>query len=133
MGLVGRQATGTGGAATLARTTKQVEALGRRDAVENSDLLHGLIASAARHSHRSIVLSSFCCSELAEPRRRSIRPYLVFGPLWVEAGCRDVLRRHLADHRFGFNVEAHDLPHRASSVDGIRLGSPRQHLAGVAG
>ena len=71
-----------------------IEALGRRDAVENSDLLDGLIASAARHSRRSIVLSSFYRGELAELRRRSIGPDLVFGRLWVETGCRDVLRCH---------------------------------------
>ena len=82
-----------------------IKALGRRDAVENSDLLDGLIASAARHSRRSIVLSSFYRGELAELRRRSIGPDLVFGRLWVEIGCRDVLRRHLADRRFGFDAE----------------------------
>ena len=106
-----------------------IKALGRRDAVENSDLLDGLIASAARHSRRSIVLSSFYRGELAELRRRSIGPDLVFGRLWVETGCRDVLRRHLADRRFGFDVERTDLPHRAASADDIRLRSPRQHLA----
>jgi hypothetical protein len=57
-----------------------IRALGRRDAVENSDLLDGLIASAARHSRRSIVLSSFYRGELAELRRRSI------GPVWCSAG-----------------------------------------------
>src|SRR3954463_8866361 len=36
-----------------------IKALGRRDAIENSDLLDGLIVSAARPSRRSIVLSSF--------------------------------------------------------------------------
>ena len=82
-----------------------IRALGRRDEVENSDLLDGLIASAARHSRRSIVLSSFYRGELAELRRRSIGPDLVFGRLWAETGCRDVLRRHLADRRFGFDVE----------------------------
>src|SRR5690242_5288802 len=41
-----------------------IKALGRRDAIENSDLLDGLIASAARPSRRSIVLSSFCRGEL---------------------------------------------------------------------
>jgi len=82
-----------------------IKALGRRDVVENSDLLDGLIASAARHSHRSIVLSSFYRGELAELRRRSIGPDLVFGRLWAETGCRDVLRRHLADRCFGFDVE----------------------------
>jgi len=36
-----------------------VKALGRRDEIEKSDLLDGLIASAARHSRRAIVLSRF--------------------------------------------------------------------------
>jgi hypothetical protein len=82
-----------------------IKALGRRDEIENSDLLDGLIASAARHSRRSIVLSSFYRGELAELRRRSIGPDLVFGRLWVETGCRDVLRRQAAERRFGFDVE----------------------------
>ena len=78
-----------------------IKALGRRDEVENS----GLIASAARHSRRSIVLSSFYRGELAEIRRRSIGPGLVFGHLWRETGCQAVLHRHLAGRRFGFDVE----------------------------
>jgi DDE family transposase len=82
-----------------------VKALGRRDEVENSDLLDGLIASAARHSRRSIVLSSFYRGELAELHRHSIGPDLVFGHLWRETGCQAVLRRHLAGRRFGFDVE----------------------------
>src|SRR6201991_5112567 len=80
-------------------------ALGRRDVVENSDLLDGLIASAARHSRRSIVLSSFYRGELAELQRRSIGPDLVFGRLWAETGCRDVLASLLAGRRFGCDVE----------------------------
>src|SRR5208337_387436 len=82
-----------------------IKALGRRDEVENSDLLDGLIASAARYSRRSIVLSSFYRGELAELRRRSIGPDLVFARLWAETGCHDVLRRQLADRRFGFDAE----------------------------
>jgi hypothetical protein len=82
-----------------------IKALGRRDEIEDSDLLDGLIASAARHSRRSIVLSSFYRGELAELRRRSIGPDLVFGRLWAETGCRDVLRRHAGERRFGFDVE----------------------------
>src|ERR1700674_3292287 len=82
-----------------------IKALGRRDEVENSGLLDGLIASAARHSRRSIVLSSFYRGELAEIRRRSIGPDLVFGHLWRETGCQAVLRRHLGDRQFGFDVE----------------------------
>ncbi len=82
-----------------------IKQLGRRDEVENSDLLDGLIASAARHSRRSIVLSSFYRGELAELRRRSIGADLVFGRLWKETGCRAVLRRQLVTRRFGFDAE----------------------------
>ncbi|MCU4160827.1 IS1634 family transposase [Acidiphilium sp. AL] len=82
-----------------------IRALGRRDEVENSDLLDGLIASAARHSRRSIVLSRFYRGELAELCRRSIGPDLVFGRLWQETGCAEVLRQHLTDRHFGFDVE----------------------------
>jgi hypothetical protein len=82
-----------------------IKALGRRDAVEASGLIDGLIASAARHSRRSIVLSSFYRGELPELHRRSIGPDLVFGRLWAETGCRDVLKSLLADRRFAFDVE----------------------------
>jgi hypothetical protein len=82
-----------------------IKALGRRDEVETSGLLDGLIASAARHSRRSIVLSSFYRGELAEIRRRSIGPELVFAHLWQETGCQVVLRQQLAGRRFGFDVE----------------------------
>lgn len=82
-----------------------IKALGRRDAVEASGLLDALIASAARHSRRSIVLSSFYRGELAELRRRSIGPELVFGRLWRELGCAEVLNALLAGRRFSFDVE----------------------------
>jgi hypothetical protein len=42
-----------------------VKALGRRDEVEASGMLDALVASAARHSRRSIVLSSFYRGEIA--------------------------------------------------------------------
>ena len=82
-----------------------IKALGRRDEIENSDLLDGLIASAARHSRRSIVLSRFYRGELAELRRRSIGPNLVFSRLWEQTGCREVLQRHLHQRQFGFDAE----------------------------
>src|ERR1700687_780802 len=82
-----------------------IKALGRREEVEASGLIDGLIASAARHSRRSIVLSSFYRGELPEMRRVSIGPDLVFGRLWAEVGCRDVLNSLLTDRRFGFDVE----------------------------
>jgi hypothetical protein len=82
-----------------------IKSLGRRDEVAASGALDALIASAARHSRRSIVLSSFYRGELAELRRTSIGPDLVFGRLWQETGCREVLRGLLAGRHFGFDVE----------------------------
>ena len=82
-----------------------IKALGRRDEVEASGLLDGLIASAARHSRRSIVLSSFYRGELPELRRASIGADLVFGRLWAETGCRDVLANLLDGRRFGCDIE----------------------------
>ena len=82
-----------------------IKALGRRDAVEASGLLDSLIASAARHSRRSIVLSRFYRGELPALKRLSIGPDLVFGRLWQDLGCRDVLRGLLAHRQFGFGVE----------------------------
>jgi hypothetical protein len=82
-----------------------IKGLGRRDEVEASGLLDSLIASAAKQSRRSIVLSSFYRGELAELRRRSIGPDLVFGHLWRETGCQAVLRQQLAGRGFGFDVE----------------------------
>ena len=82
-----------------------IKALGRRDEVEASGLLDSLIASAARHSRRSIVLSRFYRGELPALKRLSIGPDLLFGRLWQDLGCRDVLRGLLADRQFGFDVE----------------------------
>ena len=82
-----------------------LKALGRRNEVEASGLIDGLIASAARHSRRSIVLSSFYRGQLPELHRLSIGPDLVFGRLWAETGCRDVLKSLVAGRRFSFDVE----------------------------
>ncbi len=82
-----------------------VKSLGRKDDVEASGVLDSLIASAARHSPRSIVLSRYYRGELPELRRQSIGPDLVFSRLWTETGCREVLAGLLGDRQFGFDVE----------------------------
>src|SRR5262245_48793837 len=82
-----------------------IKALCRRDEVEAAGLIDGLIASAARHSRRSIVLSSFYRGELPELRRLCIGPDVIFGRLRAQTGCRDVLKSLLADRRFSFDVE----------------------------
>jgi hypothetical protein len=82
-----------------------IKVLGRRDAVKCSGMLDALVAYAARHSRRSIVLSSVYRGELAELRRSSIGPDLVFGRLWQETGCGEVIKQLLTDRCFGFDVE----------------------------
>lgn len=84
---------------------RTVKALGRREEVEASGMLDALVASAARHSRRSVVLSAYYRGELEEVRRASIGPDLIFGRLWAETGCRDVLRRLAGERRFGFDLE----------------------------
>jgi len=42
---------------------------------------------------------------LPELHRLSIGPDLVFGRLWAETGCRDVLKSLVADREFSFDVE----------------------------
>src|SRR5262249_10607853 len=101
-----------------------IKALGRLDEVEASGLIDGLTASAARHSRRSIVLSSFYRGQLPEPHRLSIGPDLVFGRLWADAGCRDVLTRLVTDRRFSFDAERGVyLPVR----HGRMIGGPDRH------
>ncbi|MGC8478284.1 MAG: IS1634 family transposase, partial [Acetobacteraceae bacterium] len=82
-----------------------IKTLGRKDEVEASGALDQLIASAARHSRRSIVLSRFYRGELPELKRTSIGADLVFGRLWQEIGCGAVLKDLLAGRQFGFDVE----------------------------
>ena len=64
-----------------------------------------LRASRVSPLMRSIVLSRFYRGELAELRRVSIGPDLVFGRLWRETGCAEVIRALLVGRRFGFDVE----------------------------
>jgi len=65
-----------------------ITALGRRNEVEASGLIDGLIASAARHSRRSIVLSSFYRGQLPELHRHRTR----LG-VWPAMGANGMPRR----------------------------------------
>ena len=82
-----------------------IKALGRRDEVEASGLIDGLIASAARHSRRSIVLSSFYRGELPELRRLASDPIWCSAGCGPKSGCRDVLKSLLTERHFAFDVE----------------------------
>jgi Transposase DDE domain len=113
-----------------------IKVLGRRDEVEGSGMLDALVASAARHSRRSIVLSSFYRGELAELQRASIGPDLVFGRLWHETGCGEVIKQLLTDRRFGFDVERAiylTVLHRLMVSGSDRHGSTWHHAFRIPG
>ena len=106
-----------------------IKALGRRDEVEASGLIDGLIASAARHSRRSIVLSSFYRGELAgtAPRQHrtqfGVRPAVGRDRMPRRArqpACRPALR---------LRCRAGGLSHRTASADGLGLRPPRERMA----
>jgi len=101
-----------------------IKALGRRDEVEASGLIDGLIASAARHSRRSIVLSSFYRGQLPELHRLSIGPDLVFGRLWAEMGCRNALKSLVAG--LFLRCRARGLSHGAAPADDLGFRPPCQ-------
>ena len=67
-----------------------IKALGRRDEVEASGLIDGLIASAARHSRRSIVLSSFLSRPIAGAASSQHRTRL---GVWPAMGGNGMPRR----------------------------------------
>jgi hypothetical protein len=98
--------------------------------------LDALVASAARHSWRSIVLSSRYRGQLAELQRPSIGPDLVVGRLWHETGCGEVIKQLLTDRRFGFDVERAiylTVLHRLMVSGSDRHGSTWQHALRIPG
>jgi hypothetical protein len=111
-----------------------VRALCRKDEIAASGMLDGLIASAARHSRCSIVLSGFYRGGLPELRRFSIGPDLAFGRLWAETGCRDVLSSLLGDRRFGVERAVYlTLLRRLMVSDSDRHASEWRHTLRIPG
>ena len=89
------------------RTRQRVVAtLGRLDRLAASGGLDRLIRSACRYSETLLALSEANSrTRDTEARWRSIGPALLFGALWDETGCADILRTALQGRQFGFDVE----------------------------
>ena len=79
--------------------------LGRLDVLKASGQLDGLLASCARFAQHSAVLSAERENRLEPLRRVRIGPPLIFERLWQQLGLPKLLRRLLADRKFGFDVE----------------------------
>jgi hypothetical protein len=79
--------------------------LGRRDRLEDSDALAGLMASLNKFTRRAAVLVDHRCGHTEELWKRRLGPGLVFGKLWQQLGLPEVLADALAERKFEFAVE----------------------------
>src|ERR1035438_3218195 len=79
--------------------------LGRRDLLENSQTLAGLMASLNKFTRHAAVLTEHRSGKTEILSSRSLGPVLVFTRLWEQLGLPAVLAEALADRKFGFAVE----------------------------
>ena len=82
-----------------------IKNLGRKEAVVASGELERLAASIGRYAERTIVLSQLEAGKLDGLRCKRIGAPLLFGRLWRDTGCRDVIHDLLAARQFEFPVE----------------------------
>jgi Transposase DDE domain len=82
-----------------------VGTLGRRDLLENSETLAGLMASLNKFTRHAAVLAEHRCGRAESQGTLSLGPGLVFGRLWEQLGLPAVLASALEDRKFGFAVE----------------------------
>ena len=82
-----------------------IKNLGRKEAVVASGQLERLAASIGRYAERTIVLSQLEAGKLDGLRCKRIGAPLLFGRLWRDTGCRDVIHDLLAARQFEFPVE----------------------------
>ena len=79
--------------------------LGRRDLLENSQTLAGLMASLGKFTRHAAVLADHRSGKSEILSTRSLGPVLVFARLWEQLGLPAVLAEALQDRKFGFAVE----------------------------
>jgi hypothetical protein len=79
--------------------------LGRRDLLEGSDALAGLMASAGKFTRHAAVLAEHRSGRAEVLSTRSVGPGLVFARLWEQLGLPRVLAERLGNRKFGFAVE----------------------------
>ena len=79
--------------------------LGRRDVLERTETLDGLMASLGKFARHSAVLAEYRTGQAEVLSTASIGPGAVFGRLWEELGIPDVLDELLEGRKFEFAVE----------------------------
>ena len=79
--------------------------LGRRDLLERTGALEGLMVSLGKFSRHAAVLAEHRAGTAEVLSTRSLGPVLVFARLWEQLGLPQILAERLADRRFEFEVE----------------------------
>jgi hypothetical protein len=79
--------------------------LGRKDLLDRSDTLDGLMASLGKFARHTAVLAEHRSGKTEVLGTASIGPGLVFERLWGQLGLAEVLDELLADRKFEFPVE----------------------------
>jgi transposase len=79
--------------------------LGRRDLLERSETLDGLMASLGKFARHTAVLAEHRSGKTEVLSTASLGPGLVFGRLWEQIGLPEVLDERLAGRKFEFAVE----------------------------
>jgi len=82
-----------------------IATLGRLDLLRKTGQLDALLASCARFAEQTAVLSAHRQGRVSAAAKVRIGPPLVFQRLWEQLGLPQVLRRLLAERKFGFDVE----------------------------
>jgi len=104
-----------------------VASLGRRDLLVATGKLDQLVQALARFSTRLRVVEAAKDERFVAREARSWGPALVFGRLWEQQGLPEILDRHAAGRRFGFD------PERVAFALALqRLCAPGSDLQGAA-
>ncbi len=79
--------------------------LGRLDHLTGDGQLDALLMSGARYSETLLVLSALREGRFQEVSKKKIGGPLLFDRLWQESGCASVIKGHVRDRKFGFDLE----------------------------
>jgi len=79
--------------------------LGREDELRETGQLNSLVASLSRHAKSVALLTAHEQGNIEEISKKHIGGPMVFGRIWEESGCAEVLRERAGERRFGFDME----------------------------
>ena len=87
-----------------AKTRQRVIAtIGRMDQIQQKETVETLVRSLSRFSEKVLMVLSGTGD--VDAHSRTIGPALIFDRIWKESGIQRVLRDHLSERKFAFDVE----------------------------